>query len=1240
MKHFKSIFTRFYRKAFSLNPTARAIACRTNMRFLTVMSFVLAMIPGLSAASRSREEAKNLAERKLSRTLLDVEPALGLGHATRSEEIDNYFIFETEGGHGYVIVSADDCFEDILGYTDTGSYSKDNVNPAFAGWLNAISEEMDFYSRVPSYSGTKKERVVDTPEIAPLLKTTWGQNAPYNNHCWETGSLRPTIGWTPGHAPTGCVATAMAQVMNYHQWPPSYTDGNTTYDYKWDLMQSSYGGSESEEAIDQVASLMSHCGKSVNTYYEATQSGASTFDVPGAMVNKFGYDGQSIRKVWRDSYGYDAIHSILYNELQEGRPILAGGEYPGIQGHQFVIDGCSSDGLFHVNWGWDGNCDGYFRLTAMRPSEFGTGGSQEGFSFCMDFTVGIRPALSEATDMDAQLIAFGDLAVSWDSEEEYLETSYGSFKEITVTTVNGRYSGFMNTGTSDFNGGYGETRGKLYTCLTDLITGEETIVDYYDYIVRGLKPGQYTDSFTIYPRHLKDKTPYKVTLLYTNNSTDYKEVQFNPGCRSHLILERDGEVLKITQPRMESALKADLPSDFLRLMRRNSQSIRVSFSNPGDTEYLGLVKCRFTDVNGNPYDALTDYAMVNLPEGASTTEEFMLYNLAAAPAGEYMVALYDFRNRLISAPKRVELYDYCLDLDAVNFPDDIFRKYLADNFDGNQDGSLSDQEIAAVHVITLDGLTVRDFTGIDNFHNLYGLNVKGSDMTIFRLPTATRISQLDIQDTPLESISLTELPKLEYLCLNRTNIKELDLTGFPALYGVDVDENKLEKLILPTSDKLETLYCSDNSLEELDVSGVKNLFLLYFSSNRIKTIEISQLKDLQYFSAYGNQLESLDLRGLEKLSRLRASSNAISEFYIGSHPKLTYLDVDDNPLDCPIDLTGCPALTGIYLSHTGITELRLPELVDLTHCYIYGNAISGLVDFSKSQKLQVVSCEDNGDIELNFGKHPLLENLWIEGSKITGNVLDLTASPELSKVDAADCGLKTILLGESPKLTYLRILRNEIEGTLDITGLSGLTDLYAAHNKISELRHTRNPNLDRVSLDYNELTHFHADDFPAMKSYSVGNQSSSHTISTVNFNTKNIAGFEQERAFDWIAEWETGGEQRSAECSVISGVIRIPEEAGRDVRLRYSYLTDAVNDKTDVFVMNLTRDCFNGVDEIMAEGTISVNGREVTFADGVYGEIFTSSGMRIYNGIGETVSLESGIYVVRIGVSSLKISIR
>lgn len=248
-----------------------------------------------------------------------------------------YYVFNAEDG-GFVIISGDDRTADILGYSETGVFDWGKA-PSNVKWL------LNFYKQFIDHLGTKptQARPSDTPvsasnykTIAPLVQTQWGQFAPYNNQCPELDGER---------CATGCVATAMAQIINYCKWPQEQTSTVAAYQtgtekinmsqlsptsFNWDNMQET-----------DIARLMLYCGQSVQMDYGIVESGAMVEDAPFKEV--FGYS-KSARIISRDVM-YSEWENILYDELSNSRPVLYKGG-----NHAWVIDGYK-DGLFHMNWG-------------------------------------------------------------------------------------------------------------------------------------------------------------------------------------------------------------------------------------------------------------------------------------------------------------------------------------------------------------------------------------------------------------------------------------------------------------------------------------------------------------------------------------------------------------------------------------------------------------------------------------------------------------------------------------------------------------------------------------------------------------------------------------------------------------------------------------------------------------------------------------------------------------------------
>jgi len=290
---------------------------------------------------------------------------------TDNAGITPYYIFNAGNNAGFVIVSGDDRTKAILGYSDSGAIDVNAIPDNVEGWL-------DYYAEAISSLGDSPVTVKSEPQtakrknIAPLVQTTWGQGSPYNGQCVFDGD----------QCVTGCVATAMAQVVNYYQYPNKVAaiDGYTTsangYDVPalpsttldWKNICDSYGYNDERTDAQKaaVATLMRYCGQSVQMNYGPGSSGAVTGYIASSLVEYFGY-AEGAQMLYRDYCETDEEwENIIYQELSGKHPIVYRGRREG-SGHAFVVDGYK-DGLYHVNWGWSGSCDGYFELTVMNAT--------------------------------------------------------------------------------------------------------------------------------------------------------------------------------------------------------------------------------------------------------------------------------------------------------------------------------------------------------------------------------------------------------------------------------------------------------------------------------------------------------------------------------------------------------------------------------------------------------------------------------------------------------------------------------------------------------------------------------------------------------------------------------------------------------------------------------------------------------------------------------------------------------
>ena len=372
------------------------------IRQIIILLILIHSIP-LLAKSISIETAKNVAQKWYLRFSNETEVTVKIKeiYSNKSNGHSCFYTFVFEKG-GWVIISADDVVEPILGYSFSSSFLKEKIHPALKCLLEKyealidyatsnelrIEEAKDKWWRIlnndfSDYEGNNK--------IEPLLRTKWHQIYPYNLYCPLDGGSRSVA---------GCGATAMAQVIKYHNYPPK-GQGSVTYTslvsnppatlsvdfdstYRWKNMPNSLIGAKTEQ-IKEVARLIYHVGVSVHMNYTRIGSGNPLVGIPVILAKYFKYAETAVMEE-KDSYSGN-WDNLLKTELDNKRPILYFGiEDPTWAGyHAFVIDGYDSAGKYHINWGWNGSGDGYYALTSLKVGN-------------MDFTkdqtaiVGITPA--------------------------------------------------------------------------------------------------------------------------------------------------------------------------------------------------------------------------------------------------------------------------------------------------------------------------------------------------------------------------------------------------------------------------------------------------------------------------------------------------------------------------------------------------------------------------------------------------------------------------------------------------------------------------------------------------------------------------------------------------------------------------------------------------------------------------------------------------------------------------------
>jgi hypothetical protein len=322
-----------------------------------------------------------------------------------------FYVFNSD--NGFVIVSADDDATPVLGYSDEGTFSGGNIPFSVAKWLenykSQIREIIEKHiaatpeikqSWLDLQSNNPRSAALAVNTVNPLLTTKWNQLPYFNDMC-------PYDNLKGKHTVTGCVATAMAQVLKFWNWPSTGMGFHSYNDLNYGIQSASFGGTTYNwsampavvsSANESIATLLYHCGVSVNMTYGVDESSAYvisaqspiTYCAEYALKTYFGYKA-TLSGIQRSNYTDGQWISILENELNAGRPVIYSGFGTG-GGHCFVCDGFDLSNYMHINWGWGGAYNAYFQVSALNPAGIGTGGGSGGYNDGQQIIVGIEPA--------------------------------------------------------------------------------------------------------------------------------------------------------------------------------------------------------------------------------------------------------------------------------------------------------------------------------------------------------------------------------------------------------------------------------------------------------------------------------------------------------------------------------------------------------------------------------------------------------------------------------------------------------------------------------------------------------------------------------------------------------------------------------------------------------------------------------------------------------------------------------
>lgn len=576
-----------------------------------------------------------LLKNNISNTWPGGDPGLTLVYRARAgnnpEGSACFYVFNFNNGKGFVIVAGDDAVAPVLGYSFESSFDPAHIPENTAKWLEgykkqillittqhiAATDDIKAQWQQLRSNNSSQQRPGNTSSVNPLVQTKWDQVPYYNALC-------------PGGSVTGCVATAMAQVMKYWNYPATGTGfhsynppdngygtlsanfGNTTY--QWASMPLQLTG-----ANGAVATLMYHAGVSVDMNYSPQSSGAYVISTQSPVTNcaeyalktYFGYRN-SLQGVERVNYTDAQWIALLKGELDAARPVIYAGFGNG-GGHCFVNDGYDNNNFFHFNWGWSGSFDGYFQVNALNPGGVGTGGGAGGYNSGQQAVIGIQPPAATPQSYNIQLYDFVTPSAA----------TIGYGQAFTVS------ANLNNNGTGAFNGDY---------CAA-VFDNANNFIDYVE-IKTGLNlPAgfHYTNNLVFSSTGIFAMLPasYTVSIYFRPTGGNWTAVA-NSGS---LVNNAAISVINPNDIEVSSAITTIPAGAFTE---GEPASVNVNIQNDGSTTFTGQYQVNLYNLDGSFAQSIGAVdESTGLASGYTYMAPYLYFNAAAitAPPGTYLLAV-------------------------------------------------------------------------------------------------------------------------------------------------------------------------------------------------------------------------------------------------------------------------------------------------------------------------------------------------------------------------------------------------------------------------------------------------------------------------------------------------------------------------------------------------------------------------------------------------------------------------
>ncbi|MCD4732291.1 MAG: thiol protease/hemagglutinin PrtT [Bacteroidales bacterium] len=543
------------------------------------------------------------------------------------------YIFNVNQDDGFVIISADDGANPILGYSLKGSYSGENVPPGLLGLLQQYAREISFLvnesdeksmSVDNSWSELLKEnksfQFKSFTAVDQLVSTQWNQSPYVNDMCpYDYTYNELTV--------TGCPATAMAQIMKFWNYPEtgiSYHSYNHptygTLSANFEATTYEYGSMPNQvnSVNNAVATLMYHCGVAVDMQYGVAATGGSggyvieahspvTHCCEYAFKTYFGYK-TTIQGLFKDDFNDVTWVTMLKNDLDEGRPIQYAGFGQG-GGHTWVCDGYDNNNYFHMNWGWGGIYDGYFTLSNLSPGSGGAGGGSGSFSSGQQALIGIEPSTGGGGGPQFDLRAYSEIVI----DPNPIDFAY----PIDV------YVDIGNFDNSNFSG----------SLAAVLFNSEGDYVDMIQELTNINLASNYYDSYTFHTDELL-ATPgaYFIGIYYQPSGGDWAII----GAGDY----NNYTSVNIVGPDNTMQMYSDIYVNPVTIVSNESFEVTFDIANYGTSNFSGEVSSDLYDSEGN---YLEELAITTIDLSSGYYIEDLTFNCPAVnvEAGSYILAIWD-----------------------------------------------------------------------------------------------------------------------------------------------------------------------------------------------------------------------------------------------------------------------------------------------------------------------------------------------------------------------------------------------------------------------------------------------------------------------------------------------------------------------------------------------------------------------------------------------------------------------